>query len=274
MKRLLLALGGLLWFAPAATAQTTLPLTPYLEVLRTIKVVVGGDTLDFLLDTGGGITTISPGVASRLGCQASGRITGFRMRGERVTTPSCADVALSIGGVTIRTDVGVFDMMSLIGPDRPPVDGMVSLQTFAGRAVTLDLAGGVLVIESRRSLGRRLSRGTELHGRLANGQAGAALDLFLMVPGQDRGLWLLWDSGHIGPLYLAPHAAPLLGLDTLVSREAVLRLSPTTSAPTRFAVRDIIYDGVIGEPLIARYRWTVDLATGRVWVAPAGTAPR
>jgi hypothetical protein len=270
MNRLLLALGGLSLFAPTVTAQTTLSLTPYLEVLRIIEVVVGRDTFDFLLDTGGGVTTVSPGVAARLGCGASGRITGFRMRGERVTTPSCADVALSIGGQTVRTDVGVFDMMTLIGSDRPAVDGMVSLQTFAGRAITLDLAGGTLVIETPRSLRRRVARATELRGRLANGQAGNALDLFLEVPGHDRGLWLLWDSGHIGPLYLAPHAAPLLGLDTAVSKDAALHLSPTTIAQTRYAIRDIIYDGVIGQPLIARYRWTIDLGTGRVWVTPVG----
>src|SRR6478609_2618862 len=216
---------SLLLMAVPARAQVILPLTPYLDVLRTVKVEIGGDTVDFLLDTGGGVTLISPTLAERLHCSADGRATGFRMRGDKVTTPTCAGITLRLGGRTVTTEVGVFDLMSLIGPGHAPVHGMISLQALAGMAVTLDLPGGALILESRRSLARRTASMTPLKARLATGLSGGDLDLFVAVPAGGRTLWLLWDSAHIGPVYLAPHALALLGVDTLAPRKIPLPLA-------------------------------------------------
>lgn len=253
--------------ASIAAAQTTIPLRPYLEVLRTVPVVIGGDTLDFLLDTGGGLTVITPAVAERIGCAPTGRATGFRMRGEKVTMPTCDGLALTLGGRSITTEAAIFDLMSLIGPDHPPVAGMVSLRTLAGQAVTLDLAAGTLVLETPGSLRRRTRAMTPLAVRLANGPAGDALDLMVGVGSGGHTLWFLWDSGHIGPVFLAPHTPGLLGLDTTAVRNVALALAPGRAPATPYAIRDIIFDGVLGAPLIARAKWTLDLATGRGWVS-------
>lgn len=44
-------------------AQDTILLKPYIENIKTIDVVIEGKEYDFLFDTGGGETIISPEVA-------------------------------------------------------------------------------------------------------------------------------------------------------------------------------------------------------------------
>lgn len=254
--------------APAvAGAQVTIPLTPYLERLHTVQVVIGNETLDFLFDTGGGTTVISPEVAARVGCAADGRAIGFRMRGDKIVTPTCAEIGYRIAGIDLREEASVFDLMSLIGPDQTRVDGLISLKSFAGRAITLDTKGNTLTVETPRSLARRTAQMTPLRARLANGLAGGDLDAFIGIPAGPRTLWLLWDSGHLGPLFFAPHSLRLLGIaDTLSGGELALPLAPALRPHSTYRPVNVIYDGVIGEELIRRAVWTLDLAAGRLWV--------
>lgn len=115
----------------ALAAQSTVPLEPFgPERLRTVKVVVAGDTLDFLFDTGGGVTVISPALAARIGCTPAGRFSGYRMHGQRLERPVCRGVALQVGGVSSRRDAAVMELQPY-GPQGPRVHGMVSLHTLA-----------------------------------------------------------------------------------------------------------------------------------------------
>jgi hypothetical protein len=252
---------------PVQRAQVVIPLKPYLERLRTVPVEIGGDTLDFLLDTGGGVTLISPSLAERLGCDADGRATGFRMRGEKVSTPTCEQVTLQVGGLELRDEAGVFDLMSLIGPNLPRVEGMISLRAFAGRALTLDQRRNELILETKQSLSRRVAGMTPLRARLATGTGGGDLDVFVAAPAARRTLWLLWDSAHLGPVFLAPHALRLLGVsDTLPGGHLDLPLAESLRPRVNYRRADVIYDGVLGDEVISRAVWSVDLATGRMWV--------
>src|SRR5687768_2932231 len=81
--------------APAA-AQDTIPLRPLWGRLKTVRVHVAGDSLDFLFDTGGSVTLVSPAVAARLGCVPTGRQLGFRMTGEKLAGPYCPAVPLRV----------------------------------------------------------------------------------------------------------------------------------------------------------------------------------
>jgi hypothetical protein len=249
-------------------AQSTVPLAPFGPGrMRTVSVVVANDTLDFLFDTGGGVTVISPALAARLGCTPAGRLTGYRMLGQRLESPVCRDVALQVGGVSARRDAAVMELQPY-GPDGPRVDGMVSLHTLAPHALTVDMAAGRLTVETPASLARRVRGMTPLRARLATGLEGGELDAYVGVPVGPAEAWLLWDSNHGGPTFVAPWLATLLGADSAGGAvDAALALGP--GAPVRTPVQRqaaLIHDGVLGGGLVARAEWTIDLAGGRLWV--------
>jgi hypothetical protein len=275
--------------APAArdTAPPEAPVTIALEPygsgpLRTVKVVVAGDTLDFLMDTGGGVTIVSPAIAAKLGCTPSGRSSGYRLTGERLESKVCRDVPLTVGagaggGWRTTVEASVSDIMRFLGPGAPPVHGMISLRTFERQAITLDQAGGTLVVESPRSLERRVRGTTPLRARLATGLQGGQLDLFVGVQAGGSEHWLLWDSGNQAPTLVAPALAEALGLGAEPGGDVPLALASGLSPLASVRVkREMIHDGVLSTWLVRRAVWTVDLARGRMWVgavAPLLAAP-
>jgi hypothetical protein len=65
--------------------------------LRTLRVLVGGDSADYLFDTGGGVTVISPQDSALVGCVPGGRGFGVRLTGEALTGRNCANVTIGAG---------------------------------------------------------------------------------------------------------------------------------------------------------------------------------
>ena len=260
-----------------ARAQTIIPLAHPTPTIRTVRVVVAGDTLSFLFDTGGGVTVISPAVAAKIGCTPSGRSVGFRMTGQMLSGPYCHDVALSVGGIALHDDAGVMDFGPMLGPTAPHVDGMISLSTLRGRALTLDLDKNQLIVETPTTLARRVRDMTPLAARLATGVSGDELGVYIGIPVEKTMLWLEWDSEHNARTFLAPHAAALLGLTDSTGRgEIALPFAPNVQPVIAVQTKDIIHDGVLSARLLERATWTIDLATSRMWVGtiappPAGT---
>lgn len=262
--------------ASTAIAQTpvTIPLAHPTPTMRTVRVAIGGDSLDFLFDTGGGITVISPEVAAKIGCTPSGRSVGFRMTGQMLASPYCHDVALSIGGLSLRDDASVMDFAKILGPNAPKVGGMISLSTLRGHALTLDLPHDRLVVETPASLAARVHDMTPLTARLATGVSGGELGVFVGVPVQTTMLWLEWDSENNGRTFLAPHAAKLLGVTDSAGRGSVaLPLAPGLDPVIAVQAKEIIHDGVLSARFLERATWSVDLATGRMWVGPIAPVP-
>src|SRR6185312_3367095 len=79
-------------------AAQVIELEPYLGVLWAFRGRLGGHEGLFLLDTGGGTTVLTPAAAKLAGCTPWGRITGFRMRGDRLDLTRCDDVLLQASG--------------------------------------------------------------------------------------------------------------------------------------------------------------------------------
>lgn len=238
--------------------------------IRLLDAQVGGQPRKMLFDTGGGITAISPALAREIGCETTGTVTGLRFTGQRLDAPVCRDVELKVGGIAIRTDVAVMDLGPMLGNNAPPVDGMVSLATLAGLAVTLDLAASRLWIESASSLAARTRKMTELAFRPATGIDGSQLSPFLGVPTRRGTVWLEWDSGHSATTFVSPGTASLLGVpDGAASGEIELALAPSRRAHVPVVVRkDLVIDGVLGAAVVARGTWTLDLAADRCWAGP------
>jgi hypothetical protein len=253
---------------PAQPIEVTL--TPWFRALYTVPLTSGDDSLSFLLDTGGGYTLLSLEGARRLGCRPDGRTVAHRMDGEPVTFQWCHDVPLALGGVPLDPErVAVLDLAALLPPDLPRLDGLLSLQSFAGRVVSLDLVEARLILESAESLARRRARARRLNARTATGYDGAARTVLLAARRDPDPLWLLLDSGNLIGTVLAPHAARALGAETAaVGDSVVVALEVLGLAPRRepIRVRDLIYDGVLGAAFLQQGRFTVDLRGVDPWV--------
>lgn len=249
-----------------------IPLEPYLDVLWSFQGEVDGKPRRFLLDTAGGITVISQPFADAIGCKPWGRVTGFRMRGDRVDLPRCDDVGLKVAGLPLTAPTaGVIDFSTLLPKDAPPLDGSVALDAFAGRAVTLDLAGRRLIVETPDSLKARARDGVEVPVRFSREATGLALTPFVAAPTTKGRIWLELDCGSTGALVIGKHVADLLGLDPAVQKgqsvEMTLVGGPKISG--KVLVEDMILDGNIGVPALAQWVVTLDLAGERAWIAPA-----
>src|SRR5580765_3040238 len=161
----------LLGAASASDAPLEIPLSPYAGLLRTVVVRAGTFEAPFLFDSGGGATVLSLATTRAIGCAPFGRGTGFRHDGQRLDGQRAGPIEISIGGFRRTGEVGVLDLDAMFA-GMPKVGGIVSLETFAGRALTLDLGRERLVVETAASLEGRSKHGRELDTRIARPSAG------------------------------------------------------------------------------------------------------
>ena len=166
-------------------------------------------------------------------------------------------------------EASVLDLMSVLGPGAPQVDGMISLRTFAGATLTLDLPGGRVTVETSESRRTRVAGMTPLEVRLATGLEGGALTAYVGVPVGPAVYWFGWDSGHQGTTFVAPWVAAALAMDSATaSADRQLRLAPGHDVLVPVQRKEIIHDGMLSAGMIARAVWTIDLAAGRMWIGP------
>lgn len=255
------------------SSPVSVPLHPYFRGLRTVRVTSGADTLTFLLDTGGGHTLLTVEAARKLGCAPFGRQTAYRMSGERVDFRWCAGVPLSVGGVPLEHPVvAVFDLMALLPSALPPLDGVLSLQSFRERVVTLDHAGAKLVLESGASAAVRAAAMRQLTARAATGEDGGVLSVFVAARAEGAPVWLLLDSGNLVGTVLAPHAARQLGVaapDGAAGAEGAevrvpLEVLGLALAREPVVIRELIIDGALGVRFFEQGAVMLDFRGGRV----------
>lgn len=252
--------------ATPAAAQVTIPLEPYLGVLWSFQAKDGGR---YLLDTAGGITAITPATAKKIGCEPWGRITGHRMRGDRVDLTRCDTVVIETPGARLAVPTaGVFDFSKLLPPDAPTLEGSVALDAFAGQVVTLDLGGQKLVVETPASFKARIKGATEIPVRFARDAGGLALTAFVPVETPKGAVWMELDSGSNGAVVVAQHNAALFGMnpDSKDRQPVALSIQGGPKVATQGLVMDLVIDGNIGVPLLKDWVVTLDLANTRAWI--------
>lgn len=274
---------GLAWAATVGMASAhaagrpsarpvTIPLSLYLDALPSVQVDVAGHPTTFLLDTAGGLTVITPDTAKALGCVPWGQLTGFRMRGDRVDTQRCDDVQLRLPGTPLQLSAaGVWDFSRLLPKDAPPLGGSIALDALADRAVTLDLAGGRLIVETPQSLAARVAHATAVPVRFAREVGGQALTPLVAVDTRQGRLWMELDCGSDGSVIVNRPIAAALGLDPAsTGRQRVsMSLGGTLPLEADATVKDLILDGNIGAPVLKRWLVTLDLAHQKLWLRPA-----
>ncbi|WP_395647937.1 hypothetical protein [Terricaulis sp.] len=260
MRGFLIAI-ALLVFAPPAFAER-IQLSDYASGtgLLAIRIEIDGRPGRLLFDTGGGVSLVTPQYGATFACTPYGSFTGFRMRGDRVDTQKCGEHSLRIGQRMVRREVGVFDLMALLGEGAPPIDGVMGLDVLDGHLVTLSLADRRLYVDERP--GHGWSEGVARFQREAGG---AGLSIFVRVEAARGPLWMLLDSGSVGAYaYLSPGAVAQLGH----SGDGPVTLNITGAGAQSMSFQRIdplIYDGVLGERFLRKYDIAVDFRSSRIW---------
>jgi hypothetical protein len=273
----LLATLLLLAWVPSAVAGSpkpiaVLPLETYLGRSLAIRAFINGHEGRFLFDTGEGVTMISPSLADAVGCKPWGNLTGFRMTGERLDTPHCDGLIFESHGISLPVPiVGVLDIMTFLDSDAPKLDGAIGLDAFAGRAITLIIQRKQLVVESKGSLAARVRVATEIAVRVVRDAEGVALAVDVAVPTAVGRAWMELDSGNGGSIVVSRAVAPLLNLDPAADKPQAGTFDVAAGITVAGQVRTpqgMIMDGNIGSQFLANWCLTLDLASGRAWLAP------
>ena len=276
MKAWVLA-GAVVLVGLAVPATAAAPTVLKLEQFRRgvgVRVEVGGKERLFQFDTGGGNTFISPEIARELNCEKGARVVGFRMTGDKLEAPRCDDVALTIGGhrFTVPTagvyQVGEFNAKGVT------VDGLLALDVFDGKTVTMDLAGQRLIIETPQSAAARVRQATELPARLVREMGGYAVSVDIQVPSKMGHLGFQIDTGNGGTLLIAKPYAAAFGFDPDEGpRMGSFPIGKGIEASGFVMPAGITLDGNLGMPFLKNYLVTLDLHRGRVWLAPNPVKP-
>ena len=256
--------------AKAPTVQV-IKLQRFRKALWKVHVTVKGKEGDFLLDTGGGVTLVTEEFLKGIPCKFWGRSTGYNMFGKRSEGPHCDGVQIEAGGVALTpVNIGTIDFAGQFPGDAPP-DGLLSLDAFDGKAITLDQTAGTLTIETPDSAARRTSAMKELPFRVSRECSGRCLSVFLGVPTADGMTWLILDSGAGGVSLISKDYARTFGLDPDVKEQRLkCAVAPGVSVDSPVLVTDMIMDGNLGQPFMSRYLITLDLKNGRIWMSAAG----
>ena len=241
--------------------------------MMTLHATVRGHEGNFMFDTGGGISYISPTFAQTVGCKVWGQITGFTLVGQRLDMPRCDGLSFEIQGQSFGAPTtGLFDIMKFMPANVPKIDGSIGLDVFAGRVVTLSLAERKLIVESASSLGSRMKAGKEVSVRFVREAGGASLAVYVAVSTSEGMAWMELDSGNGGANVIGKHLAVLMKLDPDKKEPQPASFILGGGIPVQGMARvndKLIMDGNIGTRFMINWDLTLDLAKGRAWLTPA-----
>ena len=237
------------------------------KALWKVHLTIQNKPGDFLLDTGGGVTLLTEEFSKGIKCEFWGRTTGYNMFGKRGDDPHCDNVQITAGDVMLTpVNVGKIDFKDQFPGDAAP-DGLLSLDAFDGKAITLDQKAATLTIETPKSLAGRIKNMKELPFRLSRECSARCLSAFIGVPTAKGMTWLILDSGAGGVSLISKEYADVFGLDPN-AKEQRLKFDAAPGVPidSPVLVTDMIMDGNLGQPFMSQYVMTFDLAHGRLWV--------
>lgn len=256
--------------AKPAEKPQVIKLDRFRKALWKIHLTVKGKPGDFLFDTGGGVTLLTPDFSKDIECKYWGRTTGYNMFGKRGDDPHCDNVQIMAGGVALTpVNIGKIDFGEQFPGDKSP-DGLLALDAFDGKAITLDQTAATLTIETPATLAKRIKGMKELPFRLVRDCSARCLNGFLGVPTPQGMTWLILDSGAGGVSLISKDHAAIFGLDPKVKEQRLkFEAAPGVPIDSPVLVTDMIMDGNLGQPFISKYIMTFDLANGRLWVSPA-----
>lgn len=263
-------------FAPAialaAEPEAVFQLEPFRKTIA-IRATVGGVPAKFAFDTAAGMTVFEKSFFNRVGCKQRQRLTGFRMTGERLDSAYCEDLPVELDGgrytSTARAATAA-DMNHLFGAEVEPIGGLLGLDIFDGKTITIDFPNRRLIVESPASAAERQLPGAELQARLSREMQGRTLSVSVAMPTPEGPVWMELDSGNGGTVLVSKPFARLFGLDP--DKDKPQKVDFTLPNGLRVATDmaftpDMIIDGNIGMPFLKDVVLTMDLRAGRVWIS-------
>lgn len=266
--------------APGAAAESAAPLaTLRLEPYRkgvAVRVAVNGTPGLMSFDTAAGHTVVSPEFAAAGGCRPWGSLGGFNMVGKRLDMQRCDAFRFEADGVPLRAEaVGVMEVAPLLAGDAAPIEGLLGLDVFDGKTITLDFAGGHLYVESPASAARRIAGARQVPIRLSREAQGLALAVNVEVPTRDGVLRFELDSGNGGTLLVSKPYASLFALDPAAQGPQRVRIPVADGivAEGLAFTPEMNIDGNLGMPFLKDWIVTLDLAEGRMWLRRNDVAP-
>ena len=266
-----LLLTAILFLISTAAVQAEGPqvikLQRFRKALWKVHVTLKGKEGDFLFDTGGGVTLVTEEFSKGIDCRFWGRSTGYNMFGKKAEGPHCDDVPISAGNVPLTpVNIGKMDFNGKFPGDRDP-DGLLSLDAFERKAITIDQKAATLTLETDKSLKKRVRSMAEYPFRLARECSGRCLSAFLGVKTPDGMTWLNIDTGAGGVSLISKEYAPTFGLDPEKKEQQLnFKMSPRVTIGGPVMVTEMIMDGNLGQPFLAQYVVTLDLKNGRIWI--------
>ena len=237
------------------------------KALWKIHVTLKGKEGDFLFDTGGGVTLVTEEFAKDIDCRFWGRSTGYNMFGKRGDGPHCDGVPLSAGNVALTSvNIGKINFTGMFADDKA-LDGLLSLDAFDGKAVTIDQKAAMLTIETEKSLKKRVRTMREFPFRIARECSGRCVSAFLGVRTPEGMTWLGIDTGAGGVSLISKEYAASFGLVPEKKGQTLdFPIGSNIKIGGPVMVTEMIMDGNLGQPFLAQYVVTLDLKNGRLWI--------
>jgi hypothetical protein len=250
-----------------AQAPQVIKLERFRKALWKVHVNVKGKEGDFLFDTGGGITLFSEEFLKGIDCKFWGRFTGYNMFGKKGGGPYCSDVQLTAGGVALTpVNMGKMSFDGMFPGDKAP-DGLLSLDSFDGKVITIDQKAATITLETEKSLKTRMRKMKEFPLRVSRECSGRCLSAFLGVKTPDGMTWLNLDTGAGGVSLISKEYAPSFGLGPEERGQSLdFSIAPNIKISGPVMVTEMIMDGNLGQPFLANYVITLDLKNSRAWL--------
>jgi hypothetical protein len=247
-----------------AQSPQVIKLARFRKALWKVHVTVKGKEGDFLFDTGGGITLLAEEFSKGVDCKFWGRFTGYNMFGNKGGGPYCSDVQLTAGGVALTpVNIGRMSFEGMFPGDKAP-DGLLSLDSFDGKVITIDQKAAAITIETERSLKKRVRAMKEFPMRLSRECSGRCLSAFLGVKTPDGMTLLNMDTGAGCVSLMSKEYAASFGLGQEErGQEINFSLGNNIKISGPVMVTEMIMDGNLGQPFLANYILTLDLKNGR-----------
>lgn len=285
-----LALAQIAASSPAQAREQVTPRTDAspdavipLERWRTrwmLRAEFGGAERKLLFDSGAGLTLLHPDALAAAKCELWGRVTGFRMFGQRGDGPRCNAMDIVIAGRAFRPPLLGAINLGKLNPADAELEGIAALNMFEGRAITLNLGEGEIIVESPASLAERVHSMRPFPIRLKREVEGTALAVMAEVPTPRGPVWMELDSGNGGTVLVAKHNASLFGLqaDAEGPQSGHFKVADGVEIESQHMFTpDMIMDGNLGMPFLHDWIITLDLREGRGWIIrnpEAGPAPK
>ncbi|RYY23319.1 MAG: hypothetical protein EOP62_20425 [Sphingomonadales bacterium] len=260
---------------PHTAPLATLKLAPW-RTRWVMEAEIAGKTRRYLFDTGAGLSLASFETVKAAGCTPWGRMTGFRMMGDRSDGAKCEGVTVGISGISRTPAVfGLIDMGKL-NPKDAELDGVFGLNLFENDTITIDFAAGILTVESERSRAARIAGMQPLPIRLKREVDGLALAAIVAVPVKEGTLWMEMDSGNGGTILVSKPVAAMVGMDPAAEgkQRADFAVAGDIRATSDDAFSpDMIIDGNLGMPFLRNWVVTLDLKQGLAWLGKPPVPP-